>query len=300
MAAEAVEALAIRPDGHYVDATAGRGGHSAAILARLGPAGRLLVLDRDPAAIAAVTARFGGEPRVTVRKARFGALGATLSGLGWDKVDGILADLGVSSPQLEEGERGFSFRLDGPLDMRMDPTEGESAQEWLAHAPEAEITRCLRDYGEERHARAIARAIVRRRDVKPFTGTRDLAELIASVVRERERGQHPATRSFQAIRIQVNAELDELDAFLPQAMQALRPGGRLAVITFHSLEDRMVKRFFRSGAPTVDARLPLRADELPRPAWRPLGKGLRPGAAEIDRNPRARSACLRVAERLEG
>ena len=282
-----------------VDATGGRGGHSAALLAELGAADTLLILDRDPTAIAALRARFAQDSRVYIRQARFSQLAGVLATLEWESVDAILADLGVSSPQLDEADRGFSFLRDGPLDMRMDPEADMSASEWLAIAPEAEITRVLREYGEERFARPIARAILRAREQAPITRTLQLADLIAEVLPRHEIGQHPATRSFQSIRIFINRELEELEAFLPQAMNALRAGGRLAVISFHSLEDRLVKRFFRADDYRISADIPLRASEIPPLPWHPVGKALRASARETRDNPRSRSAVLRAAERSE-
>ena len=293
---EAVDALAVRPDGTYVDATYGRGGHSRAILARLGPRGRLLALDRDPAAVRAAAAL--ADPRFTIRHARFSALAATARAAGVTRADGVLFDLGVSSPQLDEGHRGFSFRVDAPLDMRMDPTAGETAAEWLARAGEAELREVIKNYGEERFARPIAKAIVAARSREPIRTTRQLAGIVAAAVRTREARQDPATRTFQAIRIHVNQELAELSLALPQARDLLAPGGRLAVISFHSLEDRMVKRFMQGEArPQVPERLPLRATEMPQPRIRIVGKPVRPSAAALAVNPRARSAILRVAER---
>jgi 16S rRNA (cytosine1402-N4)-methyltransferase len=294
---EAVEALAVKPAGVYVDATFGRGGHSRSILGRLGPAGRLLALDRDPAAVEA--ARAIADPRLAVRHARFGELVATARAAGVEAADGVLFDLGVSSPQLDEGRRGFSFRVDAPLDMRMDPTAGETAAEWLARASEAELRGVIKNYGEERFAGPIAKAIVAARSREPIGTTLQLARLVAAAVRTREAGQDPATRTFQALRIHVNQELEELSLALPQALDLLAPGGRLAVISFHSLEDRIVKRFLqREARPEVPERLPLRAAEMPQPRLRLLGRAVRPSAAEVAANPRARSALLRVAERL--
>ena len=296
----AVEALAIesRRDGTFVDATFGRGGHSRLILDRLGPHGRLIALDRDPEAIAA--AREIGDPRFTPASARFSELRPTLDALGAAGVDGVLFDLGVSSPQLDDPERGFSFRFDAPLDMRMDRTRGASAAQWLEQAGEAEIREVLSSYGEERFAKQIAKAIVAARRGGSIHSTRQLAALVGAAVRTREPGQDPATRTFQALRIYVNQELEELSLALPQALAALKPSGRLAVISFHSIEDRMVKRFMRenSRAGALPERLPVRARELPRPKLRVLGKPIRPDAGEARANPRARSAILRVAEKL--
>ena len=297
--AEAVEALAIRPAGTYVDGTFGRGGHSRAILARLGEQGRVVAFDRDPAAIDA--GRALADPRLTLVHAPFSALEAELDRLGVGELDGVLLDLGVSSPQLDEPARGMSFRFDAPLDMRMDTSRGQTVADWLATASVAQITEVLRDYGEERFAHAIAKAIATARSGEPVATTRQLAAIVEKAVRTREPGQHPATRSFQALRIFINAELEELSLVLPAATDRLVAGGRLVVISFHSLEDRIVKRFLRDAArpPQLPARLPLRADELPAPRLRLLGKAQRPGAIEVAGNPRARSAVMRVAERTE-
>jgi 16S rRNA (cytosine1402-N4)-methyltransferase len=293
---EAMAALAVRAEGVYVDATFGRGGHSRAILARLGTAGRLIALDRDPEAVAA--ARVISDPRFCVVHAPFSALSSVLDGAQVPQVDGVLADLGVSSPQLEDAARGFSFRTDGPLDMRMDPTRGESAADWLARATEAQIREAIEEYGEERFAKQVAAAIVAARAREPIVRTQQLAELVAASVRTREAGQSPATRTFQALRLLVNRELEEVSLMLPQAVERLAPGGRLAVVSFHSLEDRMVKRFMRSLAnPDVPRELPLRASEMPQPLLRIMGRPQRPAAREIAANPRARSAVLRAAER---
>jgi len=293
---EAIAALAIRADGVYVDATFGRGGHSRAILAMLGPAGRLIALDRDPEAVAA--ARAIQDSRFAIVHAPFSALSSVLDESGAHLVDGVLADLGVSSPQLESAGRGFSFRADGPLDMRMDPTRGESAAEWLARATQSQIREAIEDYGEERFAKQVAAAIVAARAREPIVRTQQLAELVAAAVRTREAGQSPATRTFQALRILVNRELEEVSLMLPQAAARLAPGGRLAVVSFHSLEDRLVKRFLRALAdPGVPRKLPLRASEMPQPPLRIVGRPQRPAASETAANPRARSAVLRVAER---
>jgi 16S rRNA (cytosine1402-N4)-methyltransferase len=294
---EAVEALAIRPDGIYVDATFGRGGHSRAILARLGSSGRLVALDRDPAAVA--DGQTIVDSRFTLVHAAFGRLAEVLDSLGVGQVDGVLLDIGVSSPQLDTPERGMSFRFDAPLDMRMDTTEGETAADFLARAEQREIEKVIRDYGEERFAHAIAKAVVAARVEYRISSTGQLATLVEKSVRTREPGQHPATRSFQALRIHVNRELEELSLVLPQCVARLVPGGRLVVISFHSLEDRIVKRFLRdeSQPPRLPDRLPVRAAELPPPALRRIGKPVYPGAAEIAANSRARSAVMRVAER---
>ena len=295
----AVDALAIesRRDGTFVDATFGRGGHSRLILERLGPHGRLIGMDRDPEAIAAASEM--RDPRLTPVHARFGELQATLDALRAGGVDGLLFDLGISSPQLDDARRGFSFRSDGPLDMRMDPTRGQSAFEWLGQADEAEIREVLSGYGEERFAKQIAKAIVAARRRGPVRRTGELAALVAASVRTREPGQDPATRTFQALRIHVNQELEELSLALPQALTALNSHGRLAVISFHSLEDRIVKNFMRGAArPTLPERLPVRARDLPPAKLRVIGRPARPGAEEVRRNPRARSAVLRIAEKL--
>lgn len=295
---EAVDALALKPGGTYVDATFGRGGHSRLILRRLNEQGRLIALDRDPAAVAA--GRRIADPRLKVIHAAFSSLEEVLQAEAVEGVEGVLLDLGVSSPQLDEAARGFSFRLDAPLDMRMDTSRGQTAAAWLAQASQRELAEVIKNYGEERFANAVAKAIVAARAGGAIATTRQLAEIVASAVRTREQGQHPATRSFQAIRIHVNQELAELSLVLPQAVAALRPGGRLAVISFHSLEDRIVKRFLRDEArpPQLPARLPLRAADLPPPRLKLVGKPVTPSAAEIAANPRARSAVLRVAERM--
>jgi 16S rRNA (cytosine1402-N4)-methyltransferase len=294
---EAVEALAVRPAGVYVDATFGRGGHSRSILERLGPGGRLLALDRDPAAVAAAGAI--ADPRFAIRHARFSELAASARAAGIETADGVLFDLGVSSPQLDEGARGFSFRADAPLDMRMDPTGGETAAEWLARATEAELREVIKNYGEERFAGAVAKAIVAARSREPIGTTLQLARVVAAAVRSREARQDPATRTFQAVRIHVNQELEELSLALPQAVALLAPRGRLAVISFHSLEDRIVKRFLQGEArPQVPERLPLRASEMPQPRLRIVGRPARAAAREVESNPRARSAILRVAEKV--
>jgi len=295
---EAVAALAVKPGGVYVDATFGRGGHSREILSRLGETGRLIALDRDPAAVAAGAAI--DDARLTLVHAAFAGLGAVLDGLNVDEVDGVLLDLGVSSPQLDTPERGMSFRFDAGLDMRMDTTQGETAADFLARADQREIERVVRDYGEERFAHAIAKAVVAARCEYRISTTRQLAALVEKAVLTREPGQHPATRSFQALRIHVNRELEELSLVLPQCVDRLVGGGRLAVISFHSLEDRIVKRFMREASqpPKLPKRLPVRAAEMAAPLLRLIGKPVFPGAPEVAVNPRARSAVLRVAERV--
>ena len=296
---EAVEALAIRADGVYVDGTFGRGGHTRAILARLGADGRVLALDRDTAAIEA--ARAIADQRLTVVQTPFSELEAVLDEQGIAEVNGVLLDLGVSSPQFDDAARGMSFRHDAPLDMRMDTRSGQTAREWLAVASVAEMAEVFRGYGEERFAHAIAKAIAVARTRGAVETTRQLAELVEKAVRTREPGQHPATRCFQAIRIYINRELEELARVLPQAVSRLAHGGRLVVISFHSLEDRIVKRFMRDAArpPQLPSRLPLRAAELPSPELALVGRAQKPSPVEVAANPRARSAVLRVAERLE-
>ncbi|MGD2084207.1 MAG: 16S rRNA (cytosine(1402)-N(4))-methyltransferase RsmH [Chromatiales bacterium] len=296
---EAVEALNIRSSGCYVDATFGRGGHSAAILAALGPGGRLLAIDKDPDAVEHGRERFAGDARFRIERGGFGRLGSILDRAGWrDGILGILLDLGVSSPQLDAPERGFSFLQDGPLDMRMDPAAGPSAAEWLAGAGEREIADVLRELGEERFARRIARAICEARAQAPITRTGRLAEIVAAANPAWETGKHPATRSFQAIRIRVNRELEELAAALEQSLERLATGGRLVVISFHSLEDRMVKRFMRERSRGDDfpRGVPVTADRI-KARMRLVGKAVHPGDAELARNPRARSAVLRAAEK---
>jgi len=298
LAAEALAALALRADGVYVDLTFGRGGHSRAILAALGPAGRLIALDRDPEAVAAAQAL--ADPRFAIVHAPFSRLAQVLDEARLPQVHGVLADLGVSSPQLDDPARGFSFRADGPLDMRMDPTRGPSAAQWLAAASQTEIREAIRNYGEERFAKQIAAALVAARAREPIVRTQQLADLVAAAVRTREAGQDPATRTFQALRILVNRELEEVSLMLPQAVARLASGGRLAVVSFHSLEDRIVKRFMRALAqPALPRDLPIRASEMPQAALRIVGRPVRPGAHELAGNPRARSAVLRVAERTE-
>ena len=295
---EAVDAWLARPDGIYVDGTVGRGGHARALLARLAPTARLIAFDRDPQA---VDSALHGEGRIddlrfSIRHARFGDMAAELAALGIARVSGVLLDLGVSSPQFDDAARGFSFRFDGPLDMRMDPTRGDSAADFLARADEQQIAQVVRDYGEERFARAVAKALVARRDAgRPVRTTAELAQVVAGAVRTREAGQNPATRTFQALRIFVNAELEELDAALKAALELLEPQGRLAVISFHSLEDRIVKNFIGAHSKeVVDRRVPFAAPAPLR--LRALGR-VRPGADELAANPRARSAILRMAER---
>lgn len=297
---QTLEGLQVAGNGTYLDGTFGRGGHARGVLDQLGPGGQLLLMDKDPEAIAVAERQFGGDPRVSIHRGSFADLmhwDATLAGL-----DGVLFDLGVSSPQLDVAERGFSFGKDGPLDMRMDPDSGESAAQWLATADEQAIADVLWTYGEERMSRRIARAIVARREQQPITRTAELAEVIASVMprpRDGKKTIHPATRSFQAIRIFINRELADLEAGLDAAMACLKPGGRLVVISFHSLEDRIVKQFIaRHGkAPPANRRFPDAGGFVP--TLRAIGGAQKASEAELAANPRARSAVLRVAEKLE-
>jgi len=295
---ESLSALRLRPDGVYVDGTFGRGGHSRALLERLGPEGRLVAFDKDPAAIAA--AALIDDPRFTIVHDSFATLDVELAERGIRHVDGVLLDLGISSPQIDEPERGFSFRHDGPLDMRMDPTHGESAADFVNTADVAELARVIRDHGEERFALPVAKALVARRASRLFDRTLDLAQVVAGAVRTREKGQDPATRTFQALRIHVNRELEDLEVTLDRAMHVLAPGGRLAVIAFHSLEDRIVKRFVHAQSRVSDAyaRLPLRDDQLPQPTLTEVARSF-PSPEEVARNPRSRSAVLRSATRTE-
>jgi 16S rRNA (cytosine1402-N4)-methyltransferase len=295
---EAIDALVTTPDGTYVDGTFGRGGHTRELLSRLGPGARVIGIDRDPVAVAA--ARSGpdavADPRFTMVHASFAQLPAALAELGIGKIDGLLLDLGVSSPQIDTPERGFSFRFDGPLDMRMDTTRGESAAEFLARAGERQIAEVIRDYGEERFAVSIAKALVaRREDGLAVRTTRELSQIVARAVKTREPGQDPATRTFQALRIFVNAELEELEQGLNAALALLRQGGRLVVISFHSLEDRIVKTFIARHSRTVfDRRAPFAE---PAPVRLHALARVKPGEAELRANPRSRSAIMRVAER---
>ncbi len=291
---EAVQALAINPDGHYVDATFGRGGHSRLILEQLSRQGRLTVFDKDPQAVQVAQALAANDARITIRHEGFAHLGE----LGAASVDGVLMDLGVSSPQIDDPERGFSFRNDGPLDMRMDTTRGQSVAQWLETADVSTLSEVIRDYGEERFAQPIAKAIDRRRQERgPFRTTRELAEVVAGAVKTREPGKDPATRTFQAFRIFINAELEELQQALEASLHVLRPTGHLVVISFHSLEDRMVKQFMaRHSRAVVDRRVPF-AEPAPM-ALRGL-KRVMPSDEEVKGNPRSRSAVMRVAERTE-
>ncbi|NJM12466.1 MAG: 16S rRNA (cytosine(1402)-N(4))-methyltransferase RsmH [Synechococcaceae cyanobacterium SM1_2_3] len=299
--AETLAALNIRPDGVYLDATFGRGGHAAAILEQLGPQGRLLALDRDPSAQQCAAIRFGEDVRFTFVKTAFSRLAEAVEQQGLSgQMDGVLLDLGVSSPQLDDPARGFSFSHNGPLDMRMDPESGLSAAEWLQQVSAAELERVLAELGEERFHRRIARALITARQSAPITTTAQLSAIVAAAAPTREPGKHPATRTFQAIRIAVNNELEELQAALAGTLSALAPRGRLTVLSFHSLEDRMVKQFMREQARGRELPLDLPVMGAPEGmTLRLVGRAIRASAAEIAANPRARSAVLRIAERLE-
>jgi 16S rRNA (cytosine1402-N4)-methyltransferase len=295
---ETIAALNVRQDGVYVDATFGRGGHSRELLSQLGPQGRLIALDRDLTAVA--QARAIADARFTIVHSAFSRIGEALAELGVGKVDGVMLDIGVSSPQIDEAARGFSFRFDGPLDMRMDQSRGQTAQEFVETASEQQLREVIKDYGEERFAKQVARAIVEARTGgQPIGTTRQLAAIVAGAIPKAEPGQDPATRTFQALRIFLNQELEELSLTLPQCADLLAPGGRLAVISFHSLEDRIVKRFIRAQQDRDDlpANFPVRAADLPPSRMVAVGKAIRATAAEIKINPRSRSAVLRVAER---
>jgi 16S rRNA (cytosine1402-N4)-methyltransferase len=296
---EVLAALQVRAGGRYLDATFGRGGHTKALLERIGTEGRVIAIDRDPEAIRAGREMLAADGRLTLVNSAFSQLLEVVTNAGLaGSLDGVLFDLGVSSPQLDDAARGFSFTQDGPLDMRMDNRRGESAADWIARAPEREIARVIREYGEERFAKRIARAIVTARQEQPITRTAQLAEIVAGAVPTREPGKHPATRTFQAIRILVNRELQEIEVALEASLQALAPEGWLCVISFHSLEDALVKRFIQkhSQDDPVYAGLP----EIPpraRAKLRRIGGAVHPSAAEVERNPRARSAIMRVAQR---
>ncbi len=295
---EAVEALQVKPDGIYVDGTFGRGGHSRLILQKLGATGRLIALDKDPAAVAA--GQVITDSRFSMVHSGYAHLTEVLRERAIEKVDGVLLDLGMSSPQLDDKQRGFSFRFDAPLDMRMDTSSGQTAAEWLATVDEGLLKEVIYDYGEERFAAQIARALVTARQEQPVTTTRQLSEIVAQAVRTREPGKNPATRTFQAIRIYINQELEELARVLPQCVDCLKPGGRIVAISFHSLEDRMVKRFLRDMAQgdKLPRNLPIRAAEIPKGRLRLIGRALRATPQEVAINPRARSAVMRVAERV--
>jgi len=299
---EAVDALnlaGVRADGIYIDGTFGRGGHSRLILSKLGAKGRLIAFDKDLQAIA--TAEQINDPRFEIVHDSFATMKSALASRGVQQVDGILLDLGISSPQVDDAARGFSFRNDGPLDMRMDTTRGVSAAQWLADVPEQLLEKVIRNYGEERFAFQIAKAIAAGRAVEPISSTRQLAHIVAGAVKTREKGKDPATRTFQAIRIFINQELEDLETGLSEAYAVLAPGARMVVISFHSLEDRMVKQFLASKAKVEqpDRRLPIRAVDLPQPLMKLVSKS-KPSDVEVDANPRSRSAVMRVAERLPG
>lgn len=297
---EALTALRIREDGLYVDGTFGRGGHSQAILDQLGRNAQLLAFDKDPHAIAQANRLAANDPRLKVKQGSFTQLKSSVDELGWTgKVDGILLDLGVSSPQLDDAQRGFSFRADGPLDMRMDTEHGMSAAQWLASAEEKDIVKILFEYGEERFARRIAHAIVTARQEQPINTTKQLASIVAAANPAHEKNKDPATRSFQAIRIFINQELDDLKTCLAQTVDLLAPGGRLVVISFHSLEDRIVKRFIREQCKGDDFPLDLPVTHVQmNQRMKTIGKAVKAGRAELKENPRARSAIMRTAERL--
>ena len=296
---EAVAALEIKPDGIYVDGTFGRGGHSTKILERLGASGKLIAMDKDPAAVA--VGKQWRDARFQMVHRGFAQMAAVLREQGVEQVDGILLDLGVSSPQLDEAARGFSFRFDAPLDMRMDVSSGMTAAQWLATVEESLLGEVIRDYGEERFAKQIARAVVAARASEPIRTTRQLVELVSKAVRTREAGQNPATRTFQAIRIYLNQELEELARVLPECVTHLKSGGRLVVISFHSLEDRIVKHYLRdmSEGDKLPRNVPIRAREIPHGKLNLIGKAMRVSEAELQANPRARSAVMRVAERSD-
>ncbi len=298
---EVIAALAIKPNGRYVDGTYGRGGHASTMLSALGEEGRLIVMDRDPRAIDDARANLGGDKRVTIIHDDYASMRESIAELDLlQKIDGILLDLGVSSPQLDDPSRGFSFQHSGPLDMRMNTTAGETAADWLGRAGEAEIARVLWEYGEERHSRRIARKIDKTRAARSIEDTATLAGLISTIVPRPKNNRHPATRSFQAIRIYINQELAQIQRLLESVFDILKVGGRLLVISFHSLEDRVVKRFFRlhGSRARIPRGLPLRDSEIESVIrLRPVGGAIKAGAVELSLNPRARSAVLRVAER---
>jgi 16S rRNA (cytosine1402-N4)-methyltransferase len=296
---EAVDALKIRPDGIYLDGTFGRGGHSEAILARLSQEGCLFSLDRDPEAVAAGKEKLGDDARFSIVQGEFAEMERFVRLWGVEEgLDGILLDIGVSSPQLDDPARGFSFMGDGPLDMRMNPSQGVSAKEWLAEASERELTRVFREFGEERHARRIARSIVLTRQKQRLETTGQLARLIEDTIGRREKNKHPATRCFQAIRIFINDEMAQLARGLEEAIKLLRPGGRLVVISFHSLEDRLVKRTIREAARPGPVRKNIPQHPDHKPLLKPIGRAIKPSESELSVNPRARSAVMRVAEKL--
>ncbi len=295
---EAVKALVLNPSGHFVDCTYGRGGHTQAILEQLVSDGRLLVIDQDLAAIEDARQKHGSDERVMIVHGSFADMARFVDSDSLQPLDGVLLDLGVSSPQIDEAERGFSFDRDGPLDMRMDQSAGETAGEWLMRAEERDISQVIFRYGEEKFARRIARAIIEHRALEPLTRTKQLVRIIEEAIPRREKHKHPATRTFQAIRIFINHELDALEACLRSVVDLLGPGGRLVVISFHSLEDRIVKRFMRDLArgEQLPDRLPIRDDQIVR-QLRLVGKPVKPGEAEVANNRRARSSIMRIAEK---
>lgn len=297
---EALDALCIRSDGIYLDCTFGRGGHSRAILASLDEGGRLIGFDRDPSAVAAAQDLAKKDSRFEIVHTAFSELESALDSIAIARVHGVLMDLGVSSPQLDQAERGFSFQVDGPLDMRMDPTSGQSAADWIARADTDEIADVLWVLGEERFSRRIARAIAEARKVEPIVTTAQLSKIVSDAQPKKDQNKHPATRTFQAIRLHINEELSEVEQGLEAAVKRLEVGGRLAVISFHSLEDRLVKRALRDASrlPQGDPRMPL-PDSVTKPRMRLMGKAIKAGTGELGMNPRARSAVLRVAERTE-
>ena len=295
---EAVDALNIQPAGVYIDGTFGRGGHSRLILSKLGTNGRLYAIDRDLAALA--EGQSVQDPRFKIEHRHFSEISELANNNNLTKIDGILLDLGISSPQIDEGERGFSFRFDAPLDMRMDQTRGKTAAELLTTISEQQLGKVIKDYGEERFAKQVARAIIKERtDGRAITTTGQLAKIVASAITKVEPGQNPATRTFQALRIFVNSELEELSLILPKCLDLLAEGGRLVVISFHSLEDRIVKQFIQGEQNRDDlpARFPVKAIDLPQPRLKAVGKAIKPSASEVKLNPRSRSAVMRVAER---
>lgn len=299
---EAVDTLVGDGDGFYIDGTFGRGGHSALVLSRLTEQGRLMGIDKDPQAIACADERFGDEPRFAIERGSFAQMQSFVESRGLlGQVDGVLLDLGVSSPQLDDPNRGFSFMSDGPLDMRMNPDVGESAADWLAHAGEKEIADVLYTYGEERHSRRMARAILAERDIEPITTTGRLAKIISEANPSWEKGKHPATRAFQGIRIFINRELEDLEECLDQALEVLKPGGRLVVISFHSLEDRIVKRFIRrhvKGDEHLPPGIPV-TDDMLKIRLKAVGKAVKAGKQEVSDNPRSRSAVMRAALKVK-
>ena len=297
---EALDALCIRSDGIYLDCTFGRGGHSRAILASLDEGGRLIGFDRDPSAVASARDLAKKDSRFEIVHTAFSELESALDSIAIARVHGVLMDLGVSSPQLDQAERGFSFQVDGPLDMRMDPTSGQSAADWIARADTDEIADVLWVLGEERFSRRIARAIAEARKVEPIVTTAQLSKIVSDAQPKKDQNKHPATRTFQAIRLHINEELSEVEQGLEAAVKRLEVGGRLAVISFHSLEDRLVKRALRDASrlPQGDPRMPL-PDSVTKPRMRLMGKAIKAGTGELGMNPRARSAVLRVAERTE-